>query len=77
MERTTSGAGRCTARPNRTDPDAELEAFTAGHGDLFAHTNTMADLNRGARGTVGELVGLEHLIGRAKEMRVERAGITA
>ena len=96
MERTTLGAGRCTAaspdRAARTDRLALLEeiaAFTRRYGDILAryHRYTMDDLkqveqecwrlhdeacSRGACGSAGELVELEYLIGRAKEMKARR-----
>jgi len=96
MERTTSGAGRCTAgspdritRKNRMDLLAEIATFTREYGDILAryHTYTMDGLNRieqecwrlhdeacsrGACGSAGELVELEYLIGRAKEMKAKR-----
>lgn len=96
MERTTFGAGRCTAgspdRAARTDRLALLEeiaAFTRRYGDILAryHRYTMDDLkqveqecwrlhdeacSRGACGSAGELVELEYLIGRAKEMKAKR-----
>ncbi len=96
MERTTSGAGRCTAgspdqtaRADRLEFLREIAAFTCEYGDILAryHIHTMDDLDRieekcrrlhdeacsrGACGSAGELVELEYLIGRAKEMKAKR-----
>ena len=94
MERTTSGAGRCTAGSPAPKADrmallAEIAAFVREHGDILAryHLHSMEDLNRieqecwrlhdeacsrGACGTAGELVELEYLIARAKEMKAKR-----